>query len=166
MTLFRPNTPGKVDGMEPSFVLQKGLAVVFLASCALAVASLAGLGRTGGGPHLAFRPNPLSFHEALGPGGTYELEVEVVNTSPQPVALVGSLDYCASSCFSARGLPASIPARSKRRIGVTVRAGGAGPLAGELVFYTDRASQPTLVLNLVGTIDGDEPVDRPRPAGR
>ena len=128
-----------------------------LVSCGLLIASLAGIGRESGDTYLRFQPNPSVFPGALDAGREYDVDVVIINPSSQPARLVGSLDYCGGSCFSARGMPISIPAKSKGHVVVHIQARTPGSLSGELTFYTDRASQPTMVLNLEGTVRDRQP---------
>jgi hypothetical protein len=128
----------------------------FVGSCALLVALLAGVGRRTEAGALCFRPNPLVVEGALQAGKDYDVEVEVINPSGEPARLIGSLDYCGASCFASREVPTIIPAMGRSRIRVHIKAWAPGPLDGELVFYTDRASRPTLVLNIDGTVLEDQ----------
>ena len=137
-----------------------------LCSSGLLVASLAGWGRSGQGEPLRFQPNPVAFPGILEAGREYAVDVDVINTSAEPARLVGSLDYCGSSCFSARGIPTVIPAMGKGRIKLHVNAGDPGPLSGELTLFTDRALQPILTLNIEGMVREEQPHDLTSPAVR
>lgn len=97
-------------------------------------------------------PNPLRIPGEMRSGKHYDFDVEVVNESDEPIRIVGAGDYCASSCYSGRGIPTVIPARGRGRVIVHIEAGVPGVFSEELTYYTDRPSQPTLVIKLEGMV--------------
>jgi hypothetical protein len=133
--------------------------VAILGSSGSLVASLVGVGRGDLGAPLRFQPSPVVIPGVLEVGKDYTVYVDVINASAEPARLVGSLDYCGGSCFSARGIPTLIPAMGKSRINVHVNIGSPGPLSGELILYTDRALQPTMTLNIEGVVLGGQTHD-------
>ena len=109
--------------------------------------------------HCDFEKNPLVVTEVMRPRKPYDLEAPVVNESSERIRLVGALEYCAGSCFSGRGIPTVIEAGGRGRVWVHVQPGGPGPLSGELTFYTDRPSQPTLTIIIEGSVQEDKAAD-------
>jgi len=98
--------------------------------------------------------------EVLQSGKEYDFAAVVVNESDQPARLVGARDSCTQSgCFSGRKVPTIIPAWGRSRVIVHIEAGVPGDLSEELTFYTDRPSQPTVVVKLAGTIREAPPLD-------
>jgi hypothetical protein len=93
-------------------------------------------------------------------GKEYNIDADLINESTQPARIVGAADDCTTSgCFSGRGLPAVIPARGRGRVTIQILAGVPGDLSGELTFYTDSRSQPTIVIKLAGTVRQGESND-------
>jgi len=136
------------------------LRLAFLSSLATLLAVTVGVGRRPRSEPLRFQPNPMAIDRVMRPGGEYDVGVEIANGADEPARIIGSADSCSpSGCFSGVGLPATIPARGRGRVTVHIAAGPPGDCAGELTFYTDRASQPLLTLNLKGTIRDDRPQD-------
>ncbi len=134
--------------------------LAFLSSLAALLAATVGVGRRPTSEPLRFQPNPFVIDRVLRPGGEYDVGVEVANRADESARIIGSADSCTPyGCFSGRGLPATIPARGRGWVTVHITAGPAGDCAGELSFYTDRPSQPSLTLNLKGTIRDDRPED-------
>ena len=132
------------------------LRLAAIVAVAVLAVALAGVGRGGGSNPLHFEPSPFLIHDAMRPKGEYDFSVQLVNGGDEPARIIGSLDVCTSSgCFSGTGLPAAIPARDRGWVTVHITAGLPGECAGNLTFYTDRASQPILTLNLRGTIEDD-----------
>jgi len=134
--------------------------LAFLSSLAILLAVSAGVGRRRGAEPLRFQPNPFVIDRVMRPGGEYDVGVEVANGADESARIIGSADNCTpSGCFSGRGLPATIPAGGRGWVIVHIAAGLPGDCAGELAFYTDRPSQPSLTLNLKGTIRDYRPED-------
>lgn len=131
--------------------------LVFLTSLGLLLASSAGYGRRAGGVPLRFEPNPLVIPGVMQGGREYDVVAAVVNESSQPAQIVGARDYCSGSCYTGRGLPTVIPAGGQGQVTVHVQAGGPRDVLGELAFYTERPSQPTLTLRISGTIRSEPP---------
>jgi len=134
------------------------LRLTFLASLVLLLALFVGVRRWGGGASLRFEPSPLVIPGIMQSGKEYNCGAEVVNESAQPARIIGTADDCTrSGCFSGAGVPTVIPAWGRGRVTVHILAGVPGDLSGELIFYTDRPSQPTLTVKLKGTIREDDP---------
>ncbi len=129
------------------------LRLTFIASLGLLLSLFAGVGRRPRGTSLRFEPSPVVIPEVMRTGQEYSFDAVVVNESSDLARVVGASDNCTQSgCFSGRKLPAVIPAWGRGQVSVHIDAGVPGELSGELTFYTDRPSQPTLVLKLAGTI--------------
>jgi hypothetical protein len=126
--------------------------VALLGSCGLLAASLADMGRREPNEALRSESDPVVIPGVLEVGKGYDVNVEMINPSSEPANVIGSLDHCSGSCFSARSLPALIPARGMGRINVHVDARSPGLLSDELILFTDRASQPTVTLHLKGMV--------------
>ena len=105
---------------------------------------------------LRFEANPVAIPWVLEAGKEYDFEVGVINPSSEPARLIGSPDECGALCVSARGLPIDIPARGRGRVAVQVVSNGRGAVSGELLLYTDRPTQPNLVLKVEGTVAESE----------
>jgi hypothetical protein len=140
-------------------VLKWCVRLTLVASLGVLLTTLTGVGRRGVGHALRFEPNPLSITEDLQSGKEHDVFAKVVNESSEAIRLLGSADQCTpSGCFSAgQGVPTVIPAGGQGWVTVHILAGEPGILSGMLAFYTDRPSQPTLALNLRGTIREDQP---------
>jgi hypothetical protein len=126
--------------------------VAFIGSCMLLAASLGSVGRQTEDRALYFKQNPLVVSGFLQPQKKYDVEVQVINSSAEPARLTGSRDYCGASCFASRWLPITIPSMGVASIRVQIDAGAAGPLDGAVLFYTDRATQPSLLLKIDGNV--------------
>jgi hypothetical protein len=137
------------------------LRLVLLASLATMLAVFAGVGRNAAGRSLRFELNALVIPEVMQSGMEYDFDAVVVNESSQPARVIGAGDYCAESCYSGQGLPVAVPARGRRRVTVHIKAGVPGDFSGDLTFYTDRPSQPTLTIKLAGTVRNAQPFDGP-----
>ncbi|MFI5457733.1 MAG: hypothetical protein ACHRXM_20010 [Isosphaerales bacterium] len=136
------------------------LRLTFVASLGLLLGLLVGVERKGGSASLRFEPSPLVIPGVMQSGKEYYRDAEVVNESARPARIIGTADNCTrSGCYSGRGVPTVIPAWGRGRVTVHIQAGVPGDLSGELTFYTDRRSQPTLVIKLTGTIREGEPHD-------
>jgi hypothetical protein len=85
-------------------------------------------------------------------GEHYDVKVPVTNENHEPARLIGSLEYCGGSCVLGQRLPTLIPAGGTGYANVRIEARTPGPLDEELTFYTDRPTQPTLVIHLQGTV--------------
>lgn len=81
-----------------------------------------------------------------------DVEVPVENAGTEPARLVGSLDYCGGSCVLGQKLPTPILARGTEFATVRIESRTPGPLQDELPFYTDRMTQPVLMIQLKGTV--------------
>jgi hypothetical protein len=101
---------------------------------------------------LRFEAEPFLVPMTLVSGESYDIRVRVWNASRKEARIVGSLDYCGGSCVLGRGLPTAIPPHGSGYVGITIRAYALGELSEALTFYTDRPSQPTIVLELRGTV--------------
>ncbi len=139
--------------------LRNSLKVICVLSIACAIA-------------LAFGPNdppsPLRFESEPFPvpftmvsGESYDVKVRIHNGANREARLIGSLDYCGGSCVLGRGLPTTIPPHGTGFVGVCIRAYAVGDLSESLTFYTDRPSQPTIVLTLRGTVVASNQSSRP-----
>lgn len=102
--------------------------------------------------------SPLGFEGAfldvpyLIRGVAMDVPVAIFNSGREPARLVGSLDYCGGACYSVRGLPMDIPAGGKKTIMLHIEPRAVGELEEEVTFYSDRPTQPTLILRVLGTI--------------
>lgn len=101
---------------------------------------------------LVVRPDPFIVPFEMVSGEHYDVEVPIVNASPDAARLIGSLDYCGGSCVGMRDLPTAIPARGTALASVRIEARTPGLLSEELTVYTDRPSQPMLLIRLQGTV--------------
>jgi hypothetical protein len=51
-----------------------------------------------------------------------------------------------------RGLPVTIPPNGRNRVVIHIEARAPGEFEEEVTFYTDRPSQPKMILRIQGTI--------------
>jgi hypothetical protein len=135
------------------------LGLTFLSSIVILVALACGLGRRVDGAPLRFERDPLHVPDVMQSGKEYDFDAMLINESTAAVRVIGARDYCASSCYSALGVPTVIQAGGRGHVTVHIKAGAAGDFSGDLDFYTDHPSQPTLTIRLVGTVREGEPLD-------
>lgn len=128
-----------------------------------AAALLAGVGAVEEGPPLRFDPDPFVLPSELDRLGSLDVEVAVVNDSNQPARVVGVREFCAGACFYGRGLPVDVPAGGRAMVMLQINARAVGPISEELEFFTDRPSQPKLILHIEGNIREKAPDAEPAP---
>ena len=129
------------------------LTLVGLVASAVALATLVVQARAPQGPPLGFVGGQLVPPMPMLSGQEYDFPVEVVNHSGEPARLIGALEYCAGACYSVRGLPATVPANGRARVVVHIEARMPGAFEEEVTFYTDRPSQPQLILPVRGVTE-------------
>lgn len=127
------------------------LMVVGSGALALGITTAVDALRTPAAP-LGFADGGLTLREPLRQGAEYDVPVEVRNASDEPARLIGSLDYCGGACYQVRGLPIAVPPRGRGRVTLHIAARVPGPLEEEVLFYTDRPTQPQLTLRVRATI--------------
>ncbi len=115
-------------------------------------------------PVLSFGSDPVLLPGIMEPGASYDFPVEIHNAGVEPARIVGALEYCGGACYSVRDLPQVIPAGGSGAISLHVEARVPGVLEEEVQLFTDRPSQPNLILKLVGTIREAPDHDDPTPA--
>ncbi|MDX2037291.1 MAG: hypothetical protein SFX72_11625 [Isosphaeraceae bacterium] len=99
-------------------------------------------------------PEPYRFEAVLPTKSSLEFEIPIENTGNQPARLLGALNHCAKVCFIAEKFPVEIPPGEVRTMHLQVTTGRPGDVSGELVVFTDRPTQPRLVLKFVGKVEG------------
>jgi hypothetical protein len=105
------------------------------------------------GPPLGFDGGRLIVPFVMRSGEEYDIPVKVLNGGNESARLIGALEYCGGACYSVRGLPVTIPPKGDNRVSLHIKANAPGTLDEDVTFYTDRPSQPTLVLKVQGTIE-------------
>jgi hypothetical protein len=129
------------------------LALIGMGATAVALASVFGAARVPQGPPLSFEGGHLIVPFPMRSGEEYDVPVEVLNTAREPARLIGALEYCGGACYSVRGLPVVILPKGRNNVMVHIEARVPGLLDEEVTIYTDRPSQPTLILKVQGTIE-------------
>jgi hypothetical protein len=119
----------------------------------LAFLMVAGFNDYSASRRLKFEQNPHIIPHSLTRGASYEFPVNVINDSNERASLIGSADFCAKACLSTRGLPLTLQPMSKAQVYIHIDTMVPGSFSEALTFYTDRASQPKLVLNLKGIVE-------------
>jgi hypothetical protein len=114
---------------------------------------MAGFSDYSAGRHLKFERDPYVIPHAFVRGTSRELAVGVINGSGDRVSLIGSADRCARVCLSSRGLPITIEPTGTAQVLIHIDTMVPGHFSEALTFYTDCASQPTLVLNVKGFVE-------------
>ena len=124
--------------------------IACLAFVAFALLAIAGIGEEVG-PLRTVKGSVVVPFE-IRTGEEYNLEFDVLNDGYEPALLVGFLRSCGMSCYSGPELPISIPARGRARASVQIKTNAAGAFSEEVTFFTDRPTQPKLVILIEGTI--------------
>jgi hypothetical protein len=134
--------------------------VVCLAASWLLVQSIAGFtGLSGGEVKILSHSIGLRGLEVE---HDYELRPIVWNGTRRPVQIVGAGATCGShGCYSAAGLPATVPPGARYPLAVHFKAGAPGGFAHVLSIYTDRPSQPVLEVRIEGIVRERGPHDNP-----
>jgi hypothetical protein len=72
------------------------------------------------------------------PNSTTAFHVNIVNTSDQPVKIVGADRDC--TCLVTDGLPIEVGARSTHNIAASFTSGDSGPFTHQIEFYAESPS--------------------------
>ena len=126
-----------------------GSTLCFIAS---AVALVAGVGQPVDPTPLRFSPDPFVIPAALAQLGEADVQVDLVNDAEIPARIVGVEEFCSSACFYGRALPLEIPPRGRAKLTLHIKARLAGSISEQVKFFTDRPTQPTLTMRVVGDL--------------
>ncbi|MBI2823519.1 MAG: DUF1573 domain-containing protein [Planctomycetia bacterium] len=83
-------------------------------------------------------------------GDNRDVAVVLTNVGRTPVTLVGATSSC--GCISTDTLPLKVPARGLCQLSLHVGFSGDKEFHHEIVYYTDRSSQPCVTLAVSGKI--------------
>jgi hypothetical protein len=108
------------------------------------------------GDELAVIPSSVDLGECAA-GEAKEIQVQVVNLSSSPITLTGAYTSC--SCIAVSTLPATIAARGKYSLQMTVHSTeSSGQFRRKAVLYSDSKATPQMLIELAGrTVARDRP---------